>query len=112
MAKPNRICWCGNDGYRLPTSLLQRNLSARHGERDTTGDPWDGRTLEWATHSPVQHYNFAKLPEIKEADAFWYMKNAEKQLHQQQKILNQFTCQVTLVCLLLRLDSSVLQVSH
>ena len=48
--------------------------SARHGERDTTGDPWDGRTLEWATHSPVQHYNFAKLPEIKEADAFWYMK--------------------------------------
>ncbi len=27
--------------------------SARHGERDTTGDPWDGRTLEWATQSPA-----------------------------------------------------------
>jgi cytochrome aa3-600 menaquinol oxidase subunit 1 len=48
--------------------------SARYGERDLTGDPWDGRTLEWATQSPVQHYNFAALPEIKSEDAFWYMK--------------------------------------
>lgn len=48
--------------------------SARFGERDVTGDPWDGRTLEWATQSPVQHYNFAALPEIKTLDAFWHMK--------------------------------------
>ena len=110
----NQIASVGAVMMGIGFLLLCYNViwSARHGERDTTGDPWDGRTLEWATHSPVQHYNFAKLPEIKEADAFWYMKNAEKQLHQRQKILNQFTCQVTLVCLLLRLDSSVLQVSH
>lgn len=48
--------------------------SARYGERDLTGDPWDGRTLEWATQSPVQHYNFAALPEIKHLDAWWHMK--------------------------------------
>lgn len=48
--------------------------SARYAERDATGDPWDGRTLEWATQSPVQHYNFAALPEIKSIDAWWYMK--------------------------------------
>lgn len=110
----NQIASVGAVMMGIGFLLLCYNViwSARHGERDTTGDPWDGRTLEWATQSPVQHYNFAKLPEIKEADAFWYMKNAEKQLHQQQKTSNQFTCQVTLVCLLLRLDSSVLQVSH
>src|SRR5690606_2194680 len=28
--------------------------------RDETGDPWQGRTLEWATSSPPPDYNFAK----------------------------------------------------
>ena len=82
--KPNRNCRCCNDGYWLRILCYNVFWSARHGDRDTTGDPWDGRTLEWATQSPVQLYNFAKLPEVKEADAFWFMKNAEKQLHQQQ----------------------------
>ena len=41
---------------------------------DTTGDPWDGRTLEWATVSPAPAYNFAHIPEVKTRDAFWYMK--------------------------------------
>lgn len=48
--------------------------SARFGKRDTTGDPWDGRTLEWATTSPAPHYNFARIPEIKGRDAWWLMK--------------------------------------
>lgn len=42
---------------------------------DLTGDPWNGRTLEWATSSPPPIYNFAILPKIKNIrDIFWYMK--------------------------------------
>lgn len=48
--------------------------SARHADRQISSDPWDARTLEWATASPVQFYNFAKIPEVKSMDAFWYMK--------------------------------------
>jgi cytochrome o ubiquinol oxidase subunit 1 len=42
--------------------------------RDLTGDPWDGRTLEWATSSPPPFYNFAVLPKIGNHDAFWDAK--------------------------------------
>lgn len=46
----------------------------RHQNRDLTGDPWGGRTLEWATSSPPPYYNFAVIPPIKDRDAFWEMK--------------------------------------
>ncbi|MFC5372567.1 cytochrome o ubiquinol oxidase subunit I [Brevundimonas faecalis] len=42
--------------------------------RDETGDPWQGRTLEWATSSPPPDYNFAKTPIIHDSDAWWDMK--------------------------------------
>ncbi len=42
--------------------------------RDTTGDPWDGRTLEWSTSSPPPAYNFAFTPIIHDGDAWWDMK--------------------------------------
>ncbi|WP_322011446.1 cytochrome o ubiquinol oxidase subunit I [Paraburkholderia sp. J12] len=42
--------------------------------RDVTGDPWDGRTLEWATSSPPPVYNFAVLPQVSDIDAFTHMK--------------------------------------
>ena len=41
---------------------------------DNTGDPWDGRTLEWATSSPPPLYNFAHDVEVSEIDDFWYKK--------------------------------------
>ena len=41
---------------------------------DLTGDPWDARTLEWETASPVQFYNFATLPKGEELDEFWHRK--------------------------------------
>lgn len=41
---------------------------------DTTGDPWNGRSLEWATASPPPFYNFAVIPQISSRDAFWEMK--------------------------------------
>jgi cytochrome o ubiquinol oxidase subunit 1 len=48
--------------------------------KDVTGDPWDGRTLEWSTTSPAPFYNFAITPEVSGRDAFWEMK--------QQKLKN------------------------
>ena len=42
--------------------------------RDTTGDPWNGRTLEWATCSPPPDYNFAFTPVIHDNDAWADMK--------------------------------------
>lgn len=41
---------------------------------DTTGDPWNGRTLEWATSSPPPQYNFAFTPIIHDNDAWADMK--------------------------------------
>jgi len=42
--------------------------------RDTTGDPWDGRTLEWSTASPPPFYNFAFTPVVGDLDAWYDMK--------------------------------------
>ncbi len=43
---------------------------------DLTGDPWGGRTLEWAVSSPPPFYNFAETPQIEGRDAFWEAKQA------------------------------------
>ncbi len=51
--------------------------SIKHGERDLTGDPWDGRTLEWSLPSPAPHYNFATIPTIQGRDAWWMAKQGE-----------------------------------
>ncbi len=50
------------------------SIRDRHKNRDVTGDPWQGRTLEWATSSPPPFYNFAKIPQVHELDAFHDMK--------------------------------------
>ncbi len=42
--------------------------------RDLTGDPWNGRTLEWSTSSPPPPYNFAFTPVVHDLDAWWDMK--------------------------------------
>ena len=53
--------------------ILQLAVSIRtcHLRRDLTGDPWQGRTLEWATVSPPPAYNFAVLPLVDSVDAHW-----------------------------------------
>ena len=54
---------------QLVVSFLRREQL-----RDVTGDPWDGRTLEWSTSSPPPVYNFAFTPIIHDHDAWWDMK--------------------------------------
>jgi cytochrome o ubiquinol oxidase subunit I len=53
---------------------LYVSIRTREERRDLTGDPWDGRTLEWSTTSPPPAYNFAVMPEVEGLDAFWEMK--------------------------------------
>jgi cytochrome o ubiquinol oxidase subunit 1 len=53
-------------GAGIVSTLIQLFVSVRDRDanRDLTGDPWDGRSLEWATASPVPFYNFAHNPVI------------------------------------------------
>jgi cytochrome o ubiquinol oxidase subunit 1 len=50
------------------------SVRGRADNRVFAGDPWDGRTLEWATSSPPPEYNFARVPEVQDKDAFAYLK--------------------------------------
>lgn len=52
------------------------SIRQRAENRDTTGDAWNGRTLEWATSSPPQFYNFAIIPQVAGRDAFWEQKRS------------------------------------
>jgi len=64
--------------FALISMGVQLYVSIRHREstRDLSGDPWDGRTLEWATPSPVRPYNFPLIPRIDSLDAFAVAKAA------------------------------------
>jgi cytochrome o ubiquinol oxidase subunit 1 len=50
------------------------SIRARRPLDDATGDPWDGRTLEWLTASPPAAYNFPEIPVVEDIDAFMDMK--------------------------------------
>ncbi len=61
-------------GILATIAQLVVSIRTRDARRDLTGDPWNGRTLEWSTTSPPPHYNFAVLPRVDSVDAFWTMK--------------------------------------
>jgi len=61
-------------GIVLTVVQLVVSVRARERLRDASGDPWDGRTLEWATRSPPPAWNFALLPQVEGLDAFWDAK--------------------------------------
>jgi cytochrome o ubiquinol oxidase subunit 1 len=61
-------------GFVLQVAQLLTSIAKRDEARDTTGDPWDGRTLEWTTPSPAPFYNFAVLPVVSSRDPFWVLK--------------------------------------
>jgi cytochrome o ubiquinol oxidase subunit 1 len=61
-------------GIVATVAQLVVSIRRREQHRDWSGDPWDGRTLEWSTASPPPAYNFAVLPQVESLDAFWAMK--------------------------------------
>ncbi|MGH7203434.1 MAG: cbb3-type cytochrome c oxidase subunit I [Candidatus Levyibacteriota bacterium] len=66
-------CAVGLQILQLIVSIWQRKQNL-----DLTGDPWNGRSLEWATTSPPPFYNFAVIPQVTSRDAFWEMKKSGK----------------------------------
>jgi cytochrome o ubiquinol oxidase subunit 1 len=61
-------------GIVLQIVQLVVSIRLREKLRDQTGDPWNGRSLEWATASPPPAFNFAVLPQVTGADAYWASK--------------------------------------
>ncbi len=61
-------------GIILQVVQLVVSIRQRDTLRDETGDPWDGRSLEWATPSPPPAFNFAVLPNVEGEEAYWGMK--------------------------------------
>jgi len=60
----------------IVSTFIQIWVSYKNREalRDTTGDPWDGRTLEWSISSPPPEYNFAVIPEVHDLDELTWRK--------------------------------------
>jgi cytochrome o ubiquinol oxidase subunit 1 len=66
-------------GIILQVAQLAVSIRRRESLRDVTGDPWDGRSLEWATASPPPAFNFAVLPRVEGEDAYWRIKQRARQ---------------------------------
>jgi len=61
-------------GIVLQVVQLFVSIRTRDRRREPTGDPWDGRTLEWATASPPPVFNFAVYPNVTGEEPYWGMK--------------------------------------
>jgi cytochrome o ubiquinol oxidase subunit 1 len=69
-------------GIVAQIAQLVVSIRTRAARRDVTGDPWDGRSLEWATPSPPPVFNFAKLPNVSEQEPYWDIKQHARQAMQ------------------------------
>jgi cytochrome o ubiquinol oxidase subunit 1 len=63
-------------GIGLQAAQLVVSIRTRRERRDLTGDPWNGRTLEWSLPSPPPTFNFPVLPVVEGLDAHWASKFA------------------------------------
>ena len=70
-------------GVATQVQQLIISIKDRNQHRDTTGDPWDGRSLEWITSSPPPFYNFAVIPTVTSREPFWHMKRGGRKPSQQ-----------------------------
>jgi cytochrome o ubiquinol oxidase subunit 1 len=61
-------------GIILQITQLVVSIRRRADLRDWTGDPWNGRSLEWSTASPPPAFNFGVLPRVEGLDAYWRAK--------------------------------------
>lgn len=79
----NMLSFVGALGLTVGFVILVYNIywSTRYAPRDTTGDPWDARTLEWATNSPIPAYNFARVPSVDGLDPYWAHKQGKTKLY-------------------------------
>jgi cytochrome o ubiquinol oxidase subunit 1 len=66
-------------GIILQVAQLAVSIRSREKRRDPTGDPWDGRNLEWSTASPPPVFNFAVLPEVTGEEAYWSVKQSARE---------------------------------
>jgi cytochrome o ubiquinol oxidase subunit 1 len=64
-------------GIALTVVQIAVSIRRRELNRDVTGDPWNGRTLEWSTPSPPPAWNFSHLMQVDRPDAFWAMKQQQ-----------------------------------
>ena len=69
-------------GILCQVAQLVVSIRNREALRDRTGDPWDGRTLEWVTASPPPAFNFAVMPNVTGEEAYWGIK--QKALEQRR----------------------------
>jgi cytochrome o ubiquinol oxidase subunit 1 len=71
----------------IACQIVQLVVSIRNREQlRVTGDPWNGRTLEWSTASPPPAWNFAVLPQVAERDTYWAQKQRAGTQQAQQPI--------------------------
>jgi cytochrome o ubiquinol oxidase subunit 1 len=66
------LCVIGGIAFQVLQQLV--SYFSRRINRDVSGDPWNGRTLEWSTASPAPFYNFAVIPTVVGIDAWWHQK--------------------------------------
>ena len=69
-------------GIGAQVAQLVVSIRTRAARRDVTGDPWDGRSLEWATSSPPPVFNFAKLPDVSDQEPYWDIKQRAREAMQ------------------------------
>lgn len=79
--------WFGATIILLGVSIqlygLFKSIKTRKQNLDLTGNPWNGRTLEWAVPSPPPIYNFAIAPTVDQRDPLWANKRSQQLLIQE-----------------------------
>ncbi|MCK2000829.1 cytochrome aa3 quinol oxidase subunit I [[Brevibacterium] frigoritolerans] len=78
----NMISFFGAGIMAIAFALIVYNVyySFRYSSRNISSDPWDARTLEWATHTPVPEYNFAIEPQVTSSQPLWDAKKNDHDL--------------------------------
>jgi cytochrome o ubiquinol oxidase subunit I len=74
----------------ITCQIIQIVVSIRHRDelRDLTGDPWDGRSLEWSMASPPPAFNYAVLPDVHGEEPYWSIKERAKEQQQLPELPN------------------------